>query len=102
VHCRQAACPDSAILQYFLSRLTGEVKTGTAPVSVDQVLKSKTLTKDDMVATHGPMGMSKEKQWNVHQELTAISEKYRKQKPWKKLSEEEKDALVKEKIRGSK
>ena len=24
VHCRQAACPDSAILQYFLSRLTGE------------------------------------------------------------------------------
>ena len=34
VHCRQAACPDSAILQYFLSRLTGEVKTGTAPVSV--------------------------------------------------------------------
>ena len=35
VHCRQAACPDSAILQYFLSRLTGEVKTGTAPVSAN-------------------------------------------------------------------
>lgn len=35
VHCRQAVCPDSAILQYFLSRLTGEVKTGTAPVSAN-------------------------------------------------------------------
>ena len=41
VHCRQAACPDSAILQYFLSRLTGEVKTDTAPIAANPVLTEK-------------------------------------------------------------
>ena len=80
VHCRQAACPDSAILQYFLSRLTGEVKTGTAPVSVDQVPKSKTLTKDDFVGNeHLPMGMSQERQWQLHLEIKARDEEYKRQ-----------------------
>ena len=85
MHCRQAACPDSAILQYFLSRLTGEVKTDTAPVSVDQVLKSKTLTKDDMTATHGPMGLSQEQQWQLHLKLKARHEEYeRREKEYNK------------------
>jgi hypothetical protein len=35
VHCRIKSCPDNVIHQYFLSRLTGEVKTGTAPVSAN-------------------------------------------------------------------
>ena len=42
VHCRQAACPDSAILQYFLSRLTGE----EVPMSVKQTPRRE-LTIDE-------------------------------------------------------
>jgi len=41
VHCRNYSCPDSVILQYFLSRLTGEVKTDAAPVSADYVPTEK-------------------------------------------------------------
>ena len=100
VHCR--VCSKKDILSYFLSRLTGEVKADAVPISANQVLKSKTYTKDDFVGNeHLPMGMSKEKQWKVHQEIVAHRKKYENLKPWKQLSEEEKDEQVQEMIRQS-
>ena len=102
ITCRSGCCDNFQILQYFLSRLTGEVKTDTVPTSVKQVSRRE-LTLDDFVGNeHLPMGMSKEKQWKVHQEIVAHRKKYENQKPWKKLSEEEKDELLKEQIKRSK
>ena len=37
IACRSGCCNNFEILQYFLSRLTGEIKTDTAPVSVNRV-----------------------------------------------------------------
>ena len=100
IACRSGCCDNFQILQYFLSRLTGEVKTDTVPISANQGQKPKTYTKDDFVGNeHLPYGMSKEKQWAQHKKLIALHKKYQNKKPWKKLCEEEKSERIQKKIR---
>ncbi len=53
ITCRSGCCDDFAILQYFLSRLTGEVKTGTAPVSVKPKKWNELSDKEKEDFSHG-------------------------------------------------
>ena len=115
VHCRIKSCPDNVIHQYFLSRLTGEVKTDTAPVSAphetyavqktfeEELAEIDNLTIDDVQHTDwSEFGMSKENQLKSVKETRKLHLKYKYKKPWKRLSEEEKNERIKEMISQSK
>jgi hypothetical protein len=102
--CRAGCCDNNKILQYFLSRLTGEVPMREA-IAYSKVLDSslsKKLSKEEFMADNSiihtdkhPMGMSKERQWELHQQLREIHKKSEKQKSWKQMSQQEKDDHVK-------
>ena len=115
VHCRIKSCPDNVIHQYFLSRLTGEIKTDTAPVSAphetyavqktfeEELAEIDNLTIDDVQHTDwSEFGMSKENQLKSVKETRKLHLKYKYKKPWKRLSEEEKNERIKEMISQSK